>query len=160
MTSASFLCFRAAFHRGSFGLSSSSGSVGAAAVFTTGTSFFVTVVLTSVVAGSTFIAGGSTFLAVVSTFIAAAGSTVMFVVAGFTFVALVLCSSAASFVATASCVVVSPLFVPSCIVFSSSSGITRPKLHYIKFMEYHIIITIYNDFNSPPLSFSLAEAPF
>lgn len=137
LTSASFLCFRAALHRGSFGLLSSAGT---GAVFATGTSGFAWVVLTSAAEGST-LEGGSTLVA-----------------ANFPFVVLFLCGSA-SFVATASCVVVFALFVSSFIVLSSPSGTTRPKLHY---RDINVINVATMNFvlNLPPLNFSLVGVLF
>ena len=98
----------------------------------------VLLTLELVVADSTFIVNDSMGVGVGSTLIAV-GSTL--VAAGCGLVALVLCELA-SFLATISCVGVSDLLVVSSlasfIVFSSSSGMTRPKLHYIKSTCYNL----------------------
>ena len=134
LTSASFLCCRAAFHRGNFGLSSSTGSVGGvSAVLVTGTlmsvavvSILVAVVSTLVAAVSTSVAASSPFVAIPSFVVTTVSFTVSLAFIDFlVFVDFFVFVEFFEFVIS---------FVVSFVAWTSSSGITRPKLHYMKVM--------------------------
>lgn len=127
LASASFLCFRAAFHKGSFRLSSSSGSVGVSAVRVLVTDvviFVVVVVSTLVAAGFPFAAIG--FPIEVTTSSVLTASLVATALLGVNATFIVTGLLIGSFVVVSVAVTV----VPSFIALISSSGITRPKLHY------------------------------